>query len=184
MAASITTPSNDGGIILTLFFMATIISYFTFTSVGIYEGQQPDASKASWLRKLSGVSNLGNALLHILLIIYTISNYENNSEYWLEERKLGGIEGLVALTIINSISSLCALYLKKMIFPLVWNTFVAFVGTLIPLVWLRFVSVGMSSWPYEVVFIWFMIFYMELCAVTSSVTHFLLGDGGNKTKTK
>ena len=152
--------------------------------MGIYEGQQPSASKASWLRKLSGIANLGNALLHILLIIYTISNYENNSEYWLEERKLGGIEGLVALTIINSISSLSALYFKHMTFPLVWNTFVAFVGTLIPLVWFRFVSVGMVSWPYEVVFIWFMIFYMELCAVTSSVTHFLLGDGGNKTKTK
>ena len=72
-----------------------------------------------------------------------------------------------------------------MIFPLVWNTFVAFVGTLIPLVWLRFVNVGMSSWPYEVVFMWFVIFYMELCAVTSSVTHyFLLGENGDKTKTK
>lgn len=186
MAASITntTSSNDGGIILTLFFMATIISYFVFTAIGIYEGQQSNASKASWLRKLSGLSNLGNAITHILLIIYTISNYENNSNYWLEERKLGGIEGLVALTIINSISSLCALYFKYMTFPLVWNTFVAFVGTLIPLVWLRFVSVGMSSWPYEVVFMWFMIFYMELCAVTSSVTQFLLGNNGNKTKTK
>ena len=97
-ASNTTTPSNDGGVILTLFFMATIISYFTFTAVGIYEGQQPNASKSSWLRKLSGMANLGNALLHILLIIYTISNYENNSEYWLEERKLGGIEGLVALT--------------------------------------------------------------------------------------
>ena len=164
--------------------MSTSISYFTFTAVGIYEGQQPNATKSSWLRKLSGVSNLGNALLHILLVIYTISNYENNSEYWLEERKLGGIEGLVALTIINSISSICALYFKYMTFPLVWNTFVAFVGTLIPLVWLRFVSVGMMSWPYEVVFIWFMIFHMELCAVTCSVTQFLLGKAGNKTKTK
>lgn len=133
---------------------------------------------------MSGIANLGNALLHILLIIYTISNYENNSEYWLEECKLGGIEGLVILTIINSISSLCALYFKNMTFPLVWNTFVAFVGTLIPLVWLRFVSVGMVSWPYEVVFMWFMIFFMELCAVTSSVTYFLLGMDGEKTKTK
>lgn len=72
-----------------------------------------------------------------------------------------------------------------MIFPLVWNTFVAIVGTLIPLVWLRFVSVGMAAWPYEVVFMWFVIFYMELCAVTSSVTYFLLGqNGSSKTKTK
>jgi len=178
-AASITTTlSNDGGIILTLFLMASTISYFIFTAVGIYEGQQPSPTKASWLCKLSGIANLGNALTHILLIIYTISNYENNSEYWIEERKLGGIEGLVALTIINFISFLSAIYLKQMIFPLVWNTFVAIVGTLIPLVWLRFVSVGMAAWPYEVVFMWFVIFYMELCAVTSSVTYFLLGQNG------
>ena len=72
-----------------------------------------------------------------------------------------------------------------MIFLLVWNTFVAIVGTLIPLVWLRFVSVGMAAWPYEVVFMWFVIFYMELCAVTSSITCFLLGqNGSSKTKTK
>ena len=73
-AASITTTlSNDGGIILTLFLMASTISYFIFTAVGIYEGQQPSPTKASWLCKVSGIANLGNALTHILLIIYTIS---------------------------------------------------------------------------------------------------------------
>ena len=57
---------------------------------------------------------------------------------------------------------------------LCWNVFVAFAGTLIPLVWLRFVEEGLATWPYVVVFIWLAIFAMELIAVTFSVTWWTL----------
>jgi uncharacterized membrane protein len=80
-----------------------------------------------------------------------------------------------------------AIQFDKMTFPLIWNVFVAFIGTLVPMVWLRFISVGLASWPYEVVFIWFVIFFMELTAVTASVTHFAIerwGGGGNGKKEK
>ena len=59
---------------------------------------------------------------------------------------------------------------------LCWNVFVAFAGTLIPLVWLRFVEEGLATWPYVIVFIWLAIFAMELTAVSCSVTWWMLKD--------
>lgn len=57
-----------------------------------------------------------------------------------------------------------------------WNVFVALAGTLIPMVWLRFIEVGLATWPYVIIFIWLSIFAMELTAVTSSITWWLLKD--------
>ena len=57
-----------------------------------------------------------------------------------------------------------------------WNVFVALAGTLIPMVWLRFIEVGLATWPYIIIFIWFCIFAFELTAFTASATHFALKD--------
>eukprot|EP00984_Skeletonema_dohrnii_P003958 scaffold1355_cov106-Skeletonema_dohrnii-CCMP3373.AAC.2 len=71
-----------------------------------------------------------------------------------------------------------------MTFPLCWNTFVACAGTFIPIVWLRFIKEGLACWPYEVIFIWFWIFAMELTAVSCSVTHFAIERSGDKEKAR
>eukprot|EP00574_Skeletonema_japonicum_P004200 CAMPEP_0201728864 /NCGR_PEP_ID=MMETSP0593-20130828/17269_1 /ASSEMBLY_ACC=CAM_ASM_000672 /TAXON_ID=267983 /ORGANISM="Skeletonema japonicum, Strain CCMP2506" /LENGTH=135 /DNA_ID=CAMNT_0048221089 /DNA_START=40 /DNA_END=444 /DNA_ORIENTATION=- len=133
-------PSNDGGVVLSLFLMVAAISYALFSCIALYEQSAAPtaASKGATLRllrKLSGAANLGNSLIHILLTVYMKANETNLSQYWLEERKLGGIEGPVGLAILNLAAAISALLHNKMTFPLYWNVFVACAGTLIPVVW-------------------------------------------------
>jgi len=168
--------TNDGGIVLGLFLMVTAIWGAMVSSVAYYHTHAPFAfpeeSSARVLRLLSGTSNIGNGVVHVMLVVYMLANADNQSEYWIEERKLGGIEGPVGLAVLNIAAGYCAIQGYGMGFPTVWNSFVAVTGTMMPIVWLRFFEVGLSSWPYPVVFIWFAIFAMELTAFTASVTHF------------
>ena len=181
-------PVNDGGIVASIFFMAAAISFAIFNAVALYESStrtDTNNENARLLRLLSGWANLGNSFIHILLTIYTLSNSNNESEYWVEERKLGGIEGPVGLVVINFLAGMSALKGYGMTFPVGWNSFVAVAGTFLPIVWPRFLEEGLASWPYTIVFIWFAIFFFELTAVTCSVAHFaVVRSGSNKTKSK
>jgi hypothetical protein len=165
--------TNDGGIVVTLLLMVATLSYAMFSAVAYYDRSTPQNSStpSNLVRLLSGWANIGNCAIHVLLVIYTLSNAGNTSAYWLKERELGGIEGPVFLAVLNGAVGLCALRGYTMLFPLVWNSFVAVAGTLLPIVWPRFLSEGLSDWPYTVIFIWFVIFFMELTAFTASVTH-------------
>jgi hypothetical protein len=165
---TMTSNSNDGGIVASLFLMVVTLSYTMFSAVAYYEKRSPNNNL---MRLLSGWANIGNSAIHVLLIIYTLSNADNTSPYWLKERELGGIEGPVFLALLNGGVGILALRGYSMWVPLVWNSFVAAAGTLLPIVWFRFLSEGLSDWPYIVVFIWFVIFAMELAAFTASVTH-------------
>ena len=162
----------DGGVVVALFFMAGAIAFAICSTVALYESSTREkGNHARLLRLLSGWANVSNSFIHVLLTIYMLSNAANDSEYWIEERKLGGIEGPVGLTVLNFLAGLSALRGYSSKFPLVWNTFVAAAGTFIPVVWLRFLKVGLKEWPHEVIFIWFCIFFFELTAVTCSVGH-------------
>lgn len=123
---------------------------------------------------ISSAANIGNGLIHFILTIFMMSNAENDSPYWVAERELGGVEGPVGLMIINTTVGILAMYQSSVKLSLFWNVFVAITGTFVPIVWPRFLSIGLSSWPYEVIFIWWFIFAMELAAVASSVTWYLL----------
>mmetsp|Transcript_15608 Transcript_15608/g.23645 ORF Transcript_15608/g.23645 Transcript_15608/m.23645 type:complete len:188 (+) Transcript_15608:71-634(+) len=167
--------NNDGGIVLTLLLMAATIAYALFQSVLHYERSTSSSSDHPCrpLRLLSGWSNIGNSVAHILLTMCILSNAKNDSEYWLNERKLGGIEGPVVLAIINLVVGLSALLCshKLMMLSLGWNLFVVIAGTVIPDVWPRFIDEGLATWPYTVILLWFFIFVYELTAVTCSVAH-------------
>ena len=165
--------ANDGGIIVSLFLMVATLSYAMFSAVAYYDRFTPQNSSnpSNLILLLSGWANIGNSAIHVLLVIYMLSNGDNTSAYWLKERELGGIEGPVFLAVLNGAAGLFALRGYTMMFPLVWNSFVVVTGTLLPIVWPRFLSEGLSDWPYTVIFIWFVIFSMELTAFTASVTH-------------
>lgn len=64
-----------------------------------------------------------------------------------------------------------------MAFPQGWNSFVAISGSLLPVVWHRFIEEGLETWPCVIIFLWFAIFAMELTAFASSVLHFALRRG-------
>eukprot|EP00584_Thalassiosira_punctigera_P005452 CAMPEP_0172543988 /NCGR_PEP_ID=MMETSP1067-20121228/14249_1 /TAXON_ID=265564 ORGANISM="Thalassiosira punctigera, Strain Tpunct2005C2" /NCGR_SAMPLE_ID=MMETSP1067 /ASSEMBLY_ACC=CAM_ASM_000444 /LENGTH=193 /DNA_ID=CAMNT_0013330483 /DNA_START=26 /DNA_END=607 /DNA_ORIENTATION=- len=186
------TSANDGGIVVALFLASGTISLAISVTVSLYElstrksGVESDDGNrghARLLRLLSGWANLGNAAIHLLLLTYMLSNSDNESEYWMEERKLGGIEGPVGLALFNLAAGLSATRNFTMKFPLGWNTFVALAGTLVPVVWLRFLEGGMANWPYPIVFVWFCIFFFELTAVCCSVGHVLI-EGASDSKGK
>ena len=169
--------ANDGGVVLALFFMAGTIAVVIFSVVIYFESCTRSTTDADprLIRLISGWANIGNSAIHILLTIYMLSNANNESEYWVEERKLGGVEGPVGLAVLNFAAGYSALTNYGMKFPLGWNSFVAVFGTLVPIVWLRFLETGLTAWPYTIVFIWFAIFWFELTAVTCSVAHYAIG---------
>jgi hypothetical protein len=183
--------NNDGGAVITIFLMVAAITYAMYTSITVYvnddaprnkedkdnNGDDADASsnkQQTIVRILSGWANIGNSITHLLLMIYTISNNNNQSIYWEKEREIGGIEGPIFLALLNGIIGLISLYKWSFKIPLIWNTFIIFSGTLLPIVWARFLEEGLTTWPYIILFIWFMIFAMELTAFTSSLTYYLM----------
>ena len=68
--------------------------------------------------------------------------------------------------LLNATAGLLALRGGSMAFPFGWNSFVAVLGTCMPIVWPRFLAEGLATWPYIIVFIWFAIFAFELTEVS------------------
>ena len=174
---------NDGGIVVSLFLMAGAILYAMLSAVSYYEKNSKKGGAARLPRLCSGWANMGNSIVHVLLVAYMLSNSDNQSEYWVKERKLGGIEGPVFLALLNFAAGYFALQGWRMTFSIGWNAFVAVTGTFLPVVWPRFLAEGFRMWPYTIVFIWFAIFAFELTAFVASMTHFALGSAAT-TKNK
>ena len=175
---------NDGGIVVSLFLMAGAIAYAMLSAVAYYEKNSKNGGGPARLPRLcSGWANMGNSIVHVLLVAYMLSNSDNQSEYWVKERKLGGVEGPVFLALLNFAAGYFALHGWRMTFSIGWNAFVAVTGTFLPVVWPRFLAEGLRMWPYTIVFIWFAIFAFELTAFVASMTHFALGSAAT-TKNK
>ena len=177
---------------LTLFLMAISIAYVMFHSVILYAGATSDRSPSDKqsenkrvARLLSGFANVGNGVIHAILLVYMKANEANDSVYWREERKLGGMTGPGALMLINMSVGLFALTgasITQARVSLGWNGFVIVMGTAIPIVWHRFLAEGLTEWPHVPVFIWFYIFAMELTAFATSAVWWALS--GRKTGEK
>ena len=185
-SASAPAVSNDGGIVVALFLMVLAKAVVMFGAVAFYANasntsQCTDAARSSrLLRLLSGWANLGNAAVHALLVMYTVGNAGDASEYWIKEREIGGVAGPVVLASINLALGLVAVLQPSawgesgMCVCVGWNTFVAVVGTAVPVVWPRFLAEGLASWPYPVVWIWLTIYACELTALVASMTWYAL----------
>lgn len=170
-----TNKPNDAGVVVVLFLMVAAIAYAVFTCVAHYAqvtARFNETKDRRVLRLISGFANVGNGLIHAILVCYMKANEDNNSAYWVTERELGGVEGPAGLMMINTTVGLLALLYGDKFRKLScgWNAFVAVVGTAVPVVWHRFLAEGLTTWPHVPIFIWFFIFIMELTAFTTSVT--------------
>lgn len=76
--------------------------------------------------------------------------------------------------VVNACVGLSAAVRDTVKVSLGWNGFVAVLGSFLPVVWLRFLN-EMESWPPVVNFVWFVIFWMELSALTGSALWYSLG---------
>ena len=173
---------NEGGIVLSLFLMVASITYAVYASVTVCVNNKEkvedcnESTIQTRVRTLCACANIGNSVVHLLLIIYTKVNEDSNEPYWVKERELDadGIGGLLGLTILNFVAGMCSLHRVYLSFPLVWNSFVIVAGTFIPIVWLRFLEEGLSTWPYFIILIWFSIFSAELSAFSTALTYRLI----------
>eukprot|EP00751_Fragilariopsis_kerguelensis_P021711 CAMPEP_0170885230 /NCGR_PEP_ID=MMETSP0734-20130129/35693_1 /TAXON_ID=186038 /ORGANISM="Fragilariopsis kerguelensis, Strain L26-C5" /LENGTH=193 /DNA_ID=CAMNT_0011270477 /DNA_START=51 /DNA_END=632 /DNA_ORIENTATION=- len=172
--------SNDGGIVLSIFLMVAALTFAMYSAISVYAHHRPsgtpnESRTQSLVRILSAWANIGNAVVHAMLIVYIQANAggETNAVYWAREKELeaDGIGGPLGLTVLNFAAGMCSMHGKAMGFPLVWNSFVIVAGSLLPIVWLRFLEEGLATWPYFIVFVWFVIFAMELTAFVTSWTY-------------
>mmetsp|Transcript_20039 Transcript_20039/g.49865 ORF Transcript_20039/g.49865 Transcript_20039/m.49865 type:complete len:180 (+) Transcript_20039:134-673(+) len=161
--------ANDGGIILSIFLMVAAITYAMYASITLYVKEKKDGDITTLVRTFSAWANIANSVIHFLLIVYIKVNEGSEDAYWVRERELeaDGIEGPLGLAILNFAAGMCSIHDKAPGFPLFWNSFVIVAGTLLPLVWLRMLEEGLSSWPYFIIFIWFSIFSAELTAFST-----------------
>ena len=176
-SATVAPPRNEGGVVVVLFLLMVAISYAMFSAVALYAttATTRERKETRLMRLLSGWANVGNGVVHALLIMVLYANRDSPLKFYVAELE-EGLAGPAFLMIINSAVGLSSLRGGGPKLAVGWNVFVAFAGTLLPIVWLRFIEDGLATWPYVIVFIWIAIFAMELTAVTCSVTWYALKD--------
>ena len=123
---------------------------------------------------------MGNGVAHAPLTLYILANAGRSDHFFVKERELGGLEGPGALALIKVAVGLLSIKARWLLLSFGWNCFVAILGTLLPIVWPRFLSQGLNTWPTIIIFIWFVIFAMELIAAAASATWFALAKAGRK----
>ena len=178
----------DGSVVCALFLMAAALAYALFSSVAFFAGataagagERPELRR---VRLLAGWANVGNAVAHALLVVYMSANAGNPDQFWEKERALVGVEGPAVLALINGAVGILAIRAHWLRLSFGWNCFVAVLGTLLPIVWPRFLSEGLTTWPAIMIFLWFAIFAAELTAIASAATWVALADGAGGRKDK
>mmetsp|Transcript_10213 Transcript_10213/g.10919 ORF Transcript_10213/g.10919 Transcript_10213/m.10919 type:complete len:193 (-) Transcript_10213:44-622(-) len=187
--------------------MVAAITYAMYTSITVYvnhnhknnvnnnkvtdnDSQNEETTIQQRVRIISAWSNIGNSIVDLLLLSYIHVNKGSRSVYWERERELGsdGEAGILGLAIVNLLAGICSIFpyqytQKHFTFPLFWNSFLVASGIFVPIVWLRFIEEGLSSWPYFIIFVWFAISAMELSAFSCSWTYYLIQTNNTSSNT-
>ena len=75
-AAPATTTPNDSGIVLLLFFMMAALAHAVVSAVSLYA-----AATHHRVKLLSGWANVGNACVHVFLVLLLIVDQGGNSTF-------------------------------------------------------------------------------------------------------
>mmetsp|Transcript_38511 Transcript_38511/g.128776 ORF Transcript_38511/g.128776 Transcript_38511/m.128776 type:complete len:191 (+) Transcript_38511:35-607(+) len=188
MAKPVTAPSkNDGGVIAALVLLMAALAALFFSAVMLYASAEVTLSKEQkektvrarrLARLLSGWSNVGNAVVHALLVIMLLTDTERYKVFFPDEAEMP--IGPVVLGAINGFVGAKTLVGHGIVLAVSWNSFVAVAGCLLPVVWPKFIDVGLSEWPYQSIFLWLGIYAFESTAFFFSAVAFSLKDAGKK----
>ncbi|CAB9507736.1 expressed unknown protein [Seminavis robusta] len=168
--------ANDGAIVAVLLLMMVALAAEMVFCIILYATNQKRIAKL-----ISGWSNVGNAMIHILLAVVLYSDTERCLQAGIDDAE--NFAGPLVLVFINGAIGLKTLTSGGPLLPLGWNVFVAITGSLVPIVWPKFVDVGLSTWPYLIVVMWFGIFCFESLAFTASCAWYGLRNSEEKAKT-
>jgi len=150
----------------------------------VYNHNLEKRTSAETARILAASANVGNGIVHLILVIYIFlfddqASDDPYSAYWQREHELGvgGIAGPLFFTVANLVIGRNELrnnqgHIKTI--SLLWNTFIAISGVAIPFVWRRFLEEGLGGWPYPVIFLWYLIFFMESVGVVAVWFHYFM----------
>ena len=178
-----TPEKNDGGIVVALVLLVAALATVMFSAVVVYasatEFVLSDQKKEKMIparrlsRLLTGWANVGNAVVHVLLVIMLLSDTARYKVFFPDEAEMP--VGPIILGVINALIGVKTLRGGGgILLALGWNSFVAVTGSLVPIVWPKFIDVGMSTWPYLAIFLWLGIYAFESTAFFFSVVAFSL----------
>jgi hypothetical protein len=199
---------SRGSIVALVLLMATTCAVF-FGAVTLYascdivlpkEQKEKSVRARRLARLLSGWANMGNAVVHLLLIIALQTDTERYKLFFPDEAETP--VGPAVLLVINGLVGRSTLkgggltigihaWLERgtsgvMLIEscdralawaaVAWNSFVAVMGSLIPLVWPKFIDVGLATWPPLAIFLWLGIWAFESTAFFFAWTAYALKD--------
>lgn len=174
---------NDGGVVVALVLLMAMLCTVFFSAVALYTSADialPNYQKEKTVRArrvsrlLSGWANIGNAVVHTLLTIMLVTDTERYKVFFPDEAETPA--GPIGLVVVNALVGLKSLKGGGIKLALGWNSFVAVGGCLIPIVWPKFIDVGLATWPYQAIFLWLGIYAFESTAFFFSVAAFALKD--------
>jgi hypothetical protein len=82
---------TDGGVVLTLFLCVAAITYAMFSAIKLFVGAKypKERNERRLVRLLSGSANLGNGIVHALLIAVLYANRNSSINFYVKELEEG-----------------------------------------------------------------------------------------------
>lgn len=176
-------PKNDGSVVVALVLLVAALSTIFFGAVTLYasadivltgEQKQKSVRARRLARLISGWANVGNAVVHALLIIMLTTDSDRYKVFFPDEAEAP--VGPLVLMVVNGLVGRATLKGGALKLSLGWNSFIALAGSLMPIVWPKFIDVGMTEWPYLAIFLWLFIYSFEATAFFTSAVAFSLKD--------
>ena len=166
--------SNDGGLVAALMLLVGFLVCGLLLCLWLYVLASKESEKRApaMLRLISGYANISNAVVHLLLILLLRSNTKKYVDAGIDDAE--NVTGPLVLLVINGLLGIRTIRGHSLHIPAGWNSFVLIAGSLLPVVWQKFLISGLASWPYEILFIWICIWAFESLACFSSVALFIL----------
>ena len=92
MKGTATSPQpTDGGVVLTLFLCVAAITYAMFSAIKLFVGAKypKERNERRLVRLLSGSANVGNGIVHALLIAVLYANRDSSINFYVKELEEG-----------------------------------------------------------------------------------------------